>query len=389
MGTAVRMTVSPVGDLSAVAPAWRALEAEAGASFFQSWTWVGCLAEERFSDPVLLQVERGGRVVGLALFNRRRERWGTESLWLHQSGDRALDSVFIEHNGLLLTPDSADLLPACLEAVLAGTLPSSRGWRRTLGSRLRLGGVDPRYLLAAERVGRVVLSADSFAPYVDLAALADAPDAYLSSLSANTRYQIRRSDRCLARVGPVTTQSAATVPEALAWFDALAALHQGYWAQRGEDGAFSTPEFLQFHRALIGRALPRGELVLLRMTVGPHVLGYLYNFRLGDRVLNYQSGFDYDLARELAGPHAKPGLSCHHAAILRARAEGAAQYDFLAGVTRFKSSLAHHRVRVCWFDVAPRFSVRGAAYRLHSAWQNSPVSATVRRMRSGAAAPAQ
>ena len=300
--------LTQVRDLDAVGEAWRALECRANPSFFQSWTWVGCLAAERFTDPVLLRAERHGSVVGLGLFNRRRGSTGLETLWLNQSGNPSLDSVFVEHNGLLLAHDAADLLPACLATVLnGGSLPGG-WWRRLWGLRVRLSGVDPRHLSAAQQTGSALVVGDSVAPYVDLTALANEPDAYLASLSANTRYQIRRSNRCLSRLGPLVVRHAMTLPEALAWLESMAAMHQAVWTARGQPGAFGTPEFLRFHRALLGRALPRGEVELLRISAGPHVLGYLYNFRLGNRVLSYQSGFDYKLARALAGPHAKPGL---------------------------------------------------------------------------------
>ena len=339
---------------------------------------MGCLAEERFSDPVVLRVERGGRLVGLALFNRRRGRWGAESLWLHESGDRAMDAVYIEHNGMLLARDAGDLLPRCLHAVLRGT--SGWGWRNLWGTRVRFAGVDPLCLQDAEQLGSVALYADSVAPYVDLRVLPDQPDAYLATLSANTRYQIRRSDRSLARHGPVVALPAATLLEAVAWFEAMAGLHQAPRTARGVADAFHNPEFLRFHRALIGRAMPRGEAELLRVTVGANVLGYLYNFCYRGRVLNYQSGFDYALARSIAGPHAKPGLSCHHAAILRAKADGATVYDFLAGKDRFKRNLARQHNRLCWFDMAPRLSGRGVAFGLRRVLRKPAVSRAVRRL---------
>ena len=62
----------PVTDFAALGDRWRALEAQADCSFFQSWTWTGCLAEERFPDPVLLEARQDGETVALALFNRRR-----------------------------------------------------------------------------------------------------------------------------------------------------------------------------------------------------------------------------------------------------------------------------------------------------------------------------
>ena len=97
-------------------------------------------------------------------------------------------------------------------------------------------------------------------------------------------------------------------------------------------------------------------MALLRIASGPHLLGYLYNFRLGDRVFTYQSGFDYEGVAVLIGRHAKPGLTCHHAAILRARAEGAAVYDFLAGPDRYKTSLARDVRPLYWFEGPPSVS---------------------------------
>ena len=85
------ITLSRV-DPASLGPRWQALEREADGSFFQGWTWVGCLAAQRFPDPVLLAAESGGREVGLALFNRTRDRFGRTTLWLGESGDPALDA---------------------------------------------------------------------------------------------------------------------------------------------------------------------------------------------------------------------------------------------------------------------------------------------------------
>jgi CelD/BcsL family acetyltransferase involved in cellulose biosynthesis len=62
----------PVTDVAAVGERWRSLEALADCSFYQSRTWTGCLAEERFPDPVLLEARHNGETIALALFNRRR-----------------------------------------------------------------------------------------------------------------------------------------------------------------------------------------------------------------------------------------------------------------------------------------------------------------------------
>ena len=261
----VRIELVPVRDLEALETPWRALEADAAPSFFQTWTWVGCLMAERFPDPLLLRVERGGRLVGLALFNRRRGLLGRELLWLNQSGDSALDAVFVEHNGILLAREAAALLPDCLHAMLSETRAPQRR-RRPWGMRLRLGGVDLPHLLAAQQAGRVLLVRQSGAPYVDFTALPPGADGYLATLSSNTRYQLRRSDRCFAQLGPILVHKAETVEEAQQALEGLVYLHQVRWAARGQPGAFDNPAFLRFHRDLIARGVPRREVDLLRIS---------------------------------------------------------------------------------------------------------------------------
>jgi CelD/BcsL family acetyltransferase involved in cellulose biosynthesis len=118
---------------------------------------------------------------------------------------------------------------------------------------------------------------------------------------------------------------------------------------------FASADFLRFHRTLLARTLPRGEVDLLRMSAGGQTFGYLYNFRFHGRVLTYQSGFDY----AAAGPHEKPGMTCHHLAIEACAAEGVDCYDFLAGADRYKTSLATGAVPLHWLEISPRWSVEG------------------------------
>lgn len=337
------ITLSPVTDFAALGERWRALEARAECSFFQTWTWTGCLAEERFPDPVVLEAREAGTTVALALFNRRRGL--RETLLLGETGDGLHDTPFIEHNGILLASDATpDLAAECLRA--ARTLPI--GPRRPFRKRrLILSGVGADTLLAARTAGSVRLRRRSGAPVVDLGRLRRDGRNYLELLSANTRYQLRRSDRSYAAAGPAMIRRAATLPEAHAWLDALAVLHQATWKQRGALGAFGAPFFARFHHALIDRGLDRGEIDLMRISSGEHLVGFLYNFRHRDRSLAYQSGFDY----AGAGRHQKPGLTCHHLAILSCLADGLISYDFLAGEDRYKRSLADQEVPLHWIEI--------------------------------------
>ena len=79
-------------------------------SFFQTWTWTGCLAAERFPDPVLVEAVEDGQTVALALFNRVGR-----TLHLGESGDPALDTVYVEYNGVLTEAGrEAELTEACV-----------------------------------------------------------------------------------------------------------------------------------------------------------------------------------------------------------------------------------------------------------------------------------
>ena len=335
---ALAVGIEPVRDVAALATLWRALEAEAGPiPPFRAWTWVGCLAEERFTDPWLIRAEADGRTIGLALFNRSRRR-----LCLAESGDPVLDAPFVEHNGPLLVADAGPEVVAAL---------MHAAWT-TGARRLVLSGVEEG--LAAAAGGVALRRQVRPAPFVALDRVRATGDP-LGHLSANARGQVRRSLRRFAEAGEVVLARAATGTEALAWLDALIALHQRSWQARGHPGAFADPFMRRFHRELVARAMPQGEVDLLRLSAGETVLGYLYNLRRDGHVCAYQSGFD----QAAADSHRKPGLVAHLLAIGRAAGEGAAAYDFLAGEDRYKWSLATGSRDLVWTELVRPISPLG------------------------------
>lgn len=336
----MQVEVSTVSGFDELGRRWRELEAEIpGLPFFRSWSWVGCRAEERYSDPLLVRAESDGRLVGLALFNRRRGR-----LSLTETGDSRLDAPFVEHNGPLRRED-----PGIDAAMFRAA--EQHGKAR----RLVLSGVSRPTLEAAPGVR--LRCQERPAPWVDLTATRTAGAGYLATLSANTRQQIRRSLRSL---GDPLIRRAETLDEALEWFEAMIVLHERTWRTRGEAGAFATEWIRGFHRELLARAHPRGELDFLRLESQGHAIAYLYNFRLGDRVYAYQSG----MQTAGVGASGKPGLTAHVLAIQRSLELGDASYDFLAGAQRYKTSLANARTPLFWAELVPRRSVVGLALSL-------------------------
>lgn len=336
----LRTTLTPanLGDPN-LASRWQNLAAPGPP--FRSWTWVGCLAHERYPDPILAQVHEGTNLIGLALFNRRRHRLGA-TLHLHESGDPALDSIFTEHNGPVAMPGRhGEVLAAILQAA------------PRIASRVVLSGLDDAALASARTAGGIIGPLQTrLAPFARLAP----GSAYLDTLSRNTRAQIRRSDRAFAAAGPLTVKQAQTVPEALDWLDRLLTLHRATWHARGIESGFAAAPVQRFHRAFLASAVPDGAADLLHVTAGPRTIGYLYNLRGGPAhrngsVFTYQSGFDYT-----GDPAEKPGLTCHMAALETARIAGASEYDFLAGDAQYKRSLGNDTRPLHWFTWQPWLS---------------------------------
>jgi CelD/BcsL family acetyltransferase involved in cellulose biosynthesis len=344
-----QIVISDAPDFAMLEAKWRDLEARSNPSFFQSWTWTGCLAEERFPDPVLVEARENGRTVALALFNRRGR-----TLYLGESGDPVTDCIYVEFNGVLAESGrEGQLTAACLGAARAWSVPRFVG---ILRRRIVLSGISSATAVSAMEIGAVRRKRCLPAPFVDVG---DGENCFLESRSANTRHQLRRSDREYAATGAVTIDRADTLARAYEFLDGLATLHQASWVAREQPGAFANPFFGRFHRALIARGLERGEIDLLRIAAGSRTIGFVYNFRYRERSLAYQSGFDF----AHAGRHGKPGLTCHHAAIRFAARWGASRYDFLAGDDRYKRSLSDRSELLHWIEVASPYSPRFLARR--------------------------
>ncbi|HET6605490.1 MAG TPA: GNAT family N-acetyltransferase [Rhodopila sp.] len=342
----IRVVVRSDVDFAQLGQRWRDLEARSACSFFLSWTWIGCLIDERFPNPLLVEAIEDGRTVALALFNRTW-RWGMPVLWLHESGSPALDCPWIEQNGVLAEAGrEAELTRLCLGAVLGR-------------ARVTLSGIDATTQAAVQALAgivRVVRAQES--PFADLSGLRAAGASYFTSRSANTRQQLARSVRWYAAEAgggqsEPAVEEAATVEAACGMLDLLAELHTARWVGRGGAGSFAQPFFRRFHRTLIERGMGRGEIALQRISFSGIIVGYLYNFRLQNKMLAYQSGLYY---REDASM-ARPGLVAHATAIQQAMAHNIDIYDFLAGDDRYKRSLSDSEHRIWWLEAGPVWSL--------------------------------
>ncbi len=321
----VEFAIGKLPALDRLENLWRGLESR---SFFTSWDWVGTWLRTlppRF-DPHLICAVRSGKMVGLAIgIFSRSSRFlivHTRQLHLNATGDAEFDNITIEHNDFA---GEAGLLPAFLE------------WfsQADCADELVLPGVSPAN---APHIPGLLRSAREVPAFANDALSTVARDRLASMLSRNARQQLNRNIRDLSRFGSLCVEEADNPVSAHAWFGGLKELHVRSWTRRGKRHAFSEPYFEVFHRALVSSR----AVQLLRIRAGERVLGYLYNFRFGDTVNAYQSGFADEDGED------RPGYVSHVLAIEHCAKLGATRYDFLAGDNRLKRSFGPSRYVLCW-----------------------------------------
>lgn len=323
-------------------PIWRSLEAQADVSFFTSWTWIGSWLATLPADaqPRLLQVRADGDIAGLALLGQRKSRRHgfvhSRGLHVNASGDPVADAIAIEYNSFLVKRHDTDRLQ---RAMLNHLVAQELDW-----DELYLPGMSTLPPDVMQTPGTHFKTEVKPAFLVDLAQVREKNGDYPAALSQQSRYQIRKSEKAFAKLGPIALAEAATLEEALEYLAALKNLHQPYWIARGEPGAFASDFSNRFHQHLITHAFPRKEVQLLRVTVGEQTLGYLYNFIHRGHVYNYQTGIDYDMLKGSVSP----GLVCHAKAVAHCALAGLDIYDFMAGEQRYKRSMSTHSSELQW-----------------------------------------
>ncbi len=330
-----------------VRPVWCHLAEESPyTSFFLTSDWVDVWLTV-FGQSLNVQIltfESQGRTVGCCLLVSRTSYRGPfrkRLLFLNTAGEDTDDEVCMEYNSIL-----------CLrgwEASVANALCAyvfTRRWDEFILCGCQM---DEVYHATQQFLGRFPIECSTKPScYVDLEALRHDGRTYESSLSPNTRSQIRRSLKLYEKMrGELEWDFATGIDSGLSMLDELASLHQASWSFKGKPGVFGSLRFLAFHRELISRALPQGNIDLVRISAGGHSIGVVYYFIYRGRVYYYQSGFSYGDDARL-----KPGLTTHYLMIMEYQRRGLLEYDFLAGNERYKMSLATHARDLLWTTIA-------------------------------------
>ncbi|MEW5985370.1 MAG: GNAT family N-acetyltransferase [Chloroflexota bacterium] len=302
------------------------LDSSPAANVFLTWEWLSTWWEcfGRHLQPWVVVLRHGRHLVGLAPFIlHRRARAGPfthRELSFMGSGPAA--------------PDHLDLIasPGCEAAVAQATFAhlsaSKRQW-----DILRLEGLAENSpfagCLLTQRRDRLTQVSHQVCPYAHLPA---DQESYRAGLGSNLRANIGRYGRQLEREHPGQVrywlvEDEAQIEPAMRL---LFRLHQEVRQAHGQPGAFSDPQMVLFHRHLAHRFFAKGWLRIYLLTVAGQDTAITYNFRFGDVVYFYQTG--YDQAWKRYGP----GRQVISFAIRQSIEEGAREFDFLRGDESYK-----------------------------------------------------
>ncbi len=344
----VEIAVADGASIKDIARVWSELHRGEASSFFLSADWILAWLKASNVAPAMFRATSNGTTMGAALVARSpftlRHPLRIQYR-LHETGIARTDGLFIEFNGVLAAPGAAGSVFAAIVDTLKDR--RSKSWTKLLPHELIVSAAAPAFAAAVlGRIAGVEVFRRDRSPFADLAALRAAGQSFLEGLSANTRQQLRRARRDFEAIGLLRIERAATVERAFAFLGELKPLHIARWRARRKPTAFDNPVFEPFLTELIRSGVPAGRVDVLRLWAGEKTIGYLVNFRHGNAVLNYTSGFAY-----ADYPKLKPGLVAHLLAIEDAYAIGAARYDFLAGAARYKDSLSTNAEELLWLRI--------------------------------------
>jgi CelD/BcsL family acetyltransferase involved in cellulose biosynthesis len=318
--------ISDEAGFRALAPYWNGLLASSAApGFFLTWDWIETWWDHYgpgFDLFVLAAIENGVPVALAPLVLRKGDGARLEMIGQNRAYGEYLDFI----------------MPAGREAEFAGLFSRHLAAAREAGlwQRMVLAVVrEDMQALATIRAGlashgiETRVSEPRISPVVTLGcgwrdALARREAAFVKRLS----YNIRR----LNESGPLRFEVAATAAEADDCIADLVALNEERWGQRLD------PQFVAFHRALVHRLLPRGELLLARLSVGGEVVAAKYDFVFARRIWGYQGGWSKTFARFEVG-----SLLLLHVMDYGA-ARGLGEYDFLEGNEWYKRRWSSHMI---------------------------------------------
>jgi len=326
--------VTTAQELDALGADWERCLIESGASIFVSWEWQRSWWTHYAAGRALriAVARREGRVTGiLPLYVGTAPLLpGAPARVLRLLGSGADTSP--DYLGPVVAADGAE---GTLDALCRAAL-GSPGWDALDFTDVLDGSPFMTHLEASCRDAGLAPVRKPGAS-IRVARLPGTWAEYVASLptDARTKY-VRRPRKLWERAGGrFFTWSGDPPLDAV--IDRLAELHRLRWQGRAERHAFSSPEYVGFHRDVMHALAARGRLRLYCLALNGAIVAVYYCYALGGEISHFQVGFDPQY-HSLAPGHALAGY-----AIEQGIAEGARLFGMLKGEYPHKQVWANDR----------------------------------------------
>jgi len=252
---------------------------------------------------------------------------------LGTAGEPAADSVCVEYNALLVQPEDQ---PAFITALL-DALANSEEWDSLLFDGFASAELESWDLPQQDTSERKVES-----HYFDLKQIRDEERDVISGFGYSTRKNLRKN---MKSYGNLTTEWAENLEQAESIFADLISLHQMRWQKEGLPGSYASNRFTNFHKTLIQKLIPTGQMGLFRVKIEGQVIGCVQVLIDRNRVLCYQGG-----SAEYQGK-LSPGVIADYLCIEECFKRGFDAYDFLAGNSHHKQKMSTHHTYLTWAQI--------------------------------------
>ena len=320
--------VTTTEALDALQPEWEELEREGGRSVFVTFDWLRAWWKHYAAGRELrvFVAREEGRIAGvLPLYVGAAPLLpGIPARVLRLLGSGADTSP--DYLGPLWRQERGEeTLAALCEAAVA-----SAGWD---GIDVTDVAEDSPFLAALEgacrRAGVAALRRPGWR--ISIVPLPATWEEYLATLSRDRRNSIRRMRRRAEEAGGrFFTWDGAPPLDAVV--DRLVELHHERWKGRADRYAFSTSEYVGFHRDVMHACAAKGRLRLYCLEIAGQLAAIYYCYAYDGEVAYFQAGFDPRHEK------LRPGYVLMAYALEQAVAEGARRFDMLKGQYAHKAT---------------------------------------------------
>jgi hypothetical protein len=356
------INISSEYDLNLLRKHWLDIQNSEEQPFFLTWSWISAWISTYNPQFFVVTASIDDSPVAIGLFTKsiqkRKGFISSHQIRLHQMGEPLKDQIWMEYNDFIcLNKHRKSAVNACLAA-----LDNDDHWDELVLSMMSTHRAEE--VVSENKQATLGIYRPCYA--VNLDDVRESQLNYIESLTANTRYQIRRALRIYNKdFGPVRLEVAKTRQEAIDYFHLAAPFHIARWV----DSGYLNPQFIKFHENLINQSYERGSIELLKISAGDNTIAIMYYQLESENVYFYLHGLNYDGDKKL-----KPGLVAHALATEYFIDRGMKKYDYMGGYSQYKEQLAEISEELTTVVIQrprPRFKVenvmRNMKQRINSA----------------------